>query len=287
MANQDGKPGQPALVEPASEHEPLKTAPSILKQEIKQGLEETRRPAAGLLVSAIAAGLELGFSLLVIATLLTLDGGTLHPVAREVLFAGAYALGFILVILGKSQLFTEHTSLAVFPFLNGDSTLGELLRLWVLVLAGNLIGALIFAFTLAHVGPGLGLVEPSVLGEVARRASGHSSLMLLLSGILAGWLMGLLSWLVTAARDTVGQILIILLVTGIIGFAHLHHSVAGSIEVLTGLFAGQGVTWADFGRFLLWATLGNIIGGVLLVALVKYGHSARSGAAPESVEVKA
>ena len=84
--------------------------------------------------------------------------------------------------------------------------------------------------------------------------------------------MGLLAWLVTAARDTIGQIVIILLITAGIALAHLQHSIAGTVEVLAGVLSGDEITWREFGRFLLWATLGNAIGGVVFVALLKYGH---------------
>ncbi len=287
MANQDGHSEEapaPALVEQTKEHEPTKTATSILKQEIKQGAEETRRSTAGLLLAGLSAGLEMGVSALAITILLTLDQGTLPPVARELLLALAYSLGFVIVIVGNSELFTEHTALALFPFLNRDTSLSELLRLWGVIYVANLAGAAIIALTLAYVGPGLGLIEPAVFGELARQVTHHPAGMLLLSGVLAGWLMGLVSWLVTAARETMSQIVIIMLVTGVLGFAHLHHAITGSIEVLVGIFAGQGVTWADYGHFLLWATLGNLLGGGLLVALIKYGHSTRPGSAPKHME---
>jgi formate/nitrite transporter FocA (FNT family) len=290
MGKQDGNAGAklgPTPVEDVREHEPTKPASSVLKQEIKQGTQETRRSATGLLLSGFSAGLELGFGVVAMGILLTLDGGTLHPVARELLVAAAYALGFVLVIIGDSELFTEHTTLAVFPVLNGNSSLRELLRLWGLVFAANLAGAAAIAWLLTRVGPGLGIIEPAVFGDVARQVTGHPAWVILLSGVLAGWLMGLLSWLVTAARETVSQILVIALITGTIGFAHLHHAVAGSIEVLAGVLSGQGVTWSAFGHFLLWATLGNIIGGVLLVALIKFGHAARTGHAPDEVTIKA
>jgi formate/nitrite transporter FocA (FNT family) len=90
--------------------------------------------------------------------------------------------------------------------------------------------------------------------------------------VLAGWLMGLLSWLVAASRDTIGQIFIVLLVTTAIGLCHLHHAVVGTAEVLAGVFSGAGATLADFGKFLLWATLGNMLGGFFFVALIKFGH---------------
>jgi formate-nitrite transporter family protein len=96
--------------------------------------------------------------------------------------------------------------------------------------------------------------------------------VILMSGIMAGWLMGLLSWLVAAGRDTISQIVVVWMVTTAIGLGRFHHAIAGSVEVLAGVFAG-GVTFADYAHFLGWATLGNLIGGPIFVALIKYGHA--------------
>ena len=92
---------------------------------------------------------------------------------------------------------------------------------------------------------------------------------------LAGWLMGLMAWLVSACRDTISQIVIVWLVATSIGLAKLPHAIVGSAEVLSALFADQGVTWPQFARFLALTTLGNGIGGVVFVAVLKYGHSSR------------
>ena len=107
------------------------------------------------------------------------------------------------------------------------------------------------------------------------RNDGHA-FAIEMDGVLAGWLMGLLSWLVSASRDTIGQIFIVALVTTAIGIAHLHHCVVGSAEVLAGVFSGQGVSLAGFARFLALATLGNVVGAVVFVALIKYGHATRT-----------
>ena len=74
-------------------------------------------------------------------------------------------------------------------------------------------------------------------------------------------------------RDTTSQIVVIWLIATVIGLCGLNHVVVGSIEVLAGLFAGQGVTVADYGRFLLWTTLGNALGGSFFVALIKFSHA--------------
>jgi formate/nitrite transporter FocA (FNT family) len=90
--------------------------------------------------------------------------------------------------------------------------------------------------------------------------------------------MGLLVWLVTASRTTFGQIFFVWLTTMVIGLGQMHHSIAGTIEVLMGVFVGEGATLADYGRFLLWSVLGNAIGGAVFVAGLKYAHVRRDSA---------
>jgi formate-nitrite transporter family protein len=262
--------------------EPIKPGKEILKQEIEEGLKETERPASGLLISGLSAGLDLGFSVLLMGVVMSLSDGAIPEIAKQILVALSYSAGFIFVIIGQSELFTEHTTLAVLPVLNKQSTIGKLLRLWGLVYVSNIVGATLIALLISVIGPALGVVKPEAIGEIARPVVSHPAGVIFLSAILAGWLMGLVSWLVTAARETVSQVLIIMLITFTIGFAHLHHSIAGTTEVLTGLFANQGITLPDFLHFLLWTTLGNIVGGVVFVALLKYGHVMRSGPKKEA-----
>jgi formate/nitrite transporter FocA (FNT family) len=187
--------------------------------------------------------------------------------------ANMYSLGFVFVVLGRSELFTEHTTLAVLPILDGRASLTQLGRLWALVYVSNLVGAAAFAAFAAFIGPQLGIARPEVFGAIASGMVEPTGWVILLSGVLAAWLMGLMSWLVAASRDTIGQIFIVWLVTFAIGFAHLHHAIVGTAEVLAGVFSGQGADLADFGRFLLFATLGNVIGGFVFVALIKWGHA--------------
>ena len=256
--------------------EPQKSYETILEQEIAAGLTELERPAPALLLSGLSAGLDVSLSLLLMAVMKTLTADQPHAVS-EILVALMYSAGFLFVVLGRSELFTEHTTLAVLPVLDGRASLAQLGRLWGLIYVANQAGAALFAAFLAFLGPKLGVIETPVFGEIASGLVEHPGWVILLSGVLAGWLMGLLSWLVAASRDTISQIFIVALVTTAIGIAHLHHAVVGTAEVLAGVFSGQGATLADFGKFLLWATLGNILGGVFFVALIKFGHIRSSG----------
>jgi formate/nitrite transporter FocA (FNT family) len=257
--------------------EPRKPATRILEQEIEEGLGEIERPAGGLFLSGLSAGLDVGFSLLLMAATLTAFQGTVSPAIVQVLVANSYAIGFIFVVVGRSELFTEHTTLATLPVLNGQASVRSLARLWAIVYAANILGGAVFALLTTLIAPALGAVEPAAFGEIARHLVEHNWWVIFLSGVLAGWMMGLLSWLVAAARDTISQIFVVWLITTTIGFLGLHHSIVGTVEVLAGLFAGQGITPADFGHFLLWTTLGNSVGGVVFVAAIKYSHVIRSG----------
>lgn len=247
----------------------------ILESEIVQGLRELRRRTGGLLLSGLSAGLDIGFSLFLMAAMVTAVSGDLPDGVVRILVANAYAAGFVFVVLGRSELFTEHTTLAVFPVLGGHARVRQLARLWALVYCSNVVGAALFAAMAVVIGPALGVIEPAVFGTIAHDLVRHDADVILLSALLAGWMMGLLSWLLSATRDTISQILVVWSITAAIGFGQLHHSILGTVEVLAGYFAGQGTTLADYWHFILWSTLGNALGGVIFVALIKYSHAVR------------
>ncbi len=96
------------------------------------------------------------------------------------------------------------------------------------------------------------------------------------SAVLAGWLMGLLSWLVTSATETTSRILIVALITSLIGLGGLHHSIVGSIEVFVGFLTSDTIGFTDYLYFQSLTTIGNAIGGVFFVAIIKYSHTVRS-----------
>lgn len=250
-----------------------KSYATILQQQIQEGVDELERPPGGLLLSAFSAGLDIGFSVLAIALVGTLAIDQAPDLTTALLRANAYAVGFVLVIFGRSELYTEHTTLAVLPLLDGRTTASRLGRLWGLVLLGNLAGVAVFSAILAITGPALGTVEPRVLTDLASHLLEHDTRVMALSAVLAGWLMGLVSWLVTAGRDTVSQIFFVWLVTSLIGLAELHHCVLGSAELLSAAFMGAPVSPTAAARFLVVTTVGNTVGGCIFVAVVKYGHA--------------
>jgi len=163
----------------------------ILDIEIRRGLSELQRPTTGLSLSALSAGLDIGFGPLLMAVLLTTAGvAGAGELTTELLLAVAYGVGFIFVVLGRSELFTEHTTLAVLPVIDGKATVARLVRLWGIVYVANLVGALAFAGLIVTVGPSVDVVSQSALVELARIYTVQPSVGLLGGGVLAGWLMG-------------------------------------------------------------------------------------------------
>lgn len=249
----------------------------VLESLIESGLHAMNRERSGLLLSGVSAGLDIGFGPLLMATILTLSQGSFGDLTTELLLASAYSIGFIFVILSRSELFTEHTTLAVIPVLDQQASVRQLVRLWGLVYVGNIVGGALFTLLAVRLMPGLSVITPEAFETIALKLVTHELSWLLVAGIFAGWLMGLLAWLVTAAQDTVSRLFIIWIVTATIGIFHLPHSIAGNVEVLFGLFLSPRISPMDYLAFLALATIGNVFGGGIFVALLKYGHVVRGG----------
>jgi formate/nitrite transporter FocA (FNT family) len=235
--------------------------------------EELERPFIELFVSSIASGLLVGFSFLA-AAFLVHHG---PPDKRELLMAAGYPLGFIFVVLAQHQLFTENTLEPVLPVLEKRNmeSLRKMLRLWGIVLPGNLIGTLIFAFALARTQ----VVDPKLhepMQGIALDALKGGPLIVFYKAIWAGWLIALMAWLLAATRNTAAHVMLIWLSTAPIAAFGFRHSIAGATEVFY-LAANSIISFGDaLVGFELPALAGNIIGGVVLVAMVNHGQTGSS-----------
>lgn len=250
---------------------------NILEREMENAIRELGRPSRGLFVSGLSAGLNLSFGALFMGMVLTFSPTFPSEFVKQFVLAATSSIAFLFVVLGQTELFTAHTTLAVLPVLDDRTSVRQLGRLWGVVYVANLVGCALFAGVIAVLGPELEIVTPSAFDSLARSLLDHPGWVILLSGVVAGWLMGLTTWLVAASRDTVGQILIILLVTSTIGFGPFHHAILGTTEVLGAMFLGTGVTPGEVSRFLVMTTVGNTIGGSVFVAGLNYGHIALVG----------
>lgn len=236
----------------------------IVREEGEAALERT---VGALMWSSLAAGLSMGFSFL---TQAILEAGLPDTPWRHLVSSFGYTIGFVLVIMGRQQLFTESTLTVVLPVLTrrDTRTLAKAARLWVTVLVCNLVGTWIFAATLRIPGAfSVGVVD--ALRHVGDMARGSQALApMLVRSILGGWLIALMVWLLPSARS--GRLLTVLLITYVVAVAGLSHIIAGSTEVAYAYLAGDATLYGYFMYFLLPTLAGNVIGGTSLVALLNH-----------------
>jgi formate/nitrite transporter FocA (FNT family) len=252
-----------------------------LEHAIEEGLEQLNRPAVSLLLSSVAAGLILGFSAMAVAVVFVATAGLESALIPRLLTAAVYPLGFVLCIMSGAQLYTEHTATAVYPLLDGKAGWSRLLRLWFIVIVGNLIGAALGAGLLTMVDDVTGAREGYV--EIGQHLVGFRFVPLLISALLAGWLMALGAWLVISAPPDLSQFASIYIVTFLIGLGGLHHSIAGSAEIFAAFFISDEFTVAQSARFIGVALMGNSIGGTVFVAILNYAHIRKTQESPEGV----
>jgi len=247
------------------------TAVEIHDNILEPGKKEMERPTASLLWSSLASGLVIGFSFLAGAFASQL----VSEEHRHAAAAAAYPIGFIFVIMARSELFTENTLVPVIPFLEhrDRETFLKLLRMWGLLLLGNLIGALIFGWVLARTPVVSAELHPSLTRMAAEATSGGFG-QVVYAGVFAGWLIALLTWLLASTHSTGAQIALIWLCTAPISALQFRHSIAGSVEAFYRASAGEASWGSMLGNFVVPSVLGNAIGGVLLVALLNYGQVA-------------
>src|SRR3954462_12100539 len=219
-----------------------------------EGVSELERTATALLLSGLAAGLSMGFSLVVQGELhANLPAGP----TRVLLSPLGYTIGFLIVVLGRQQLFTENTLTPILPLLHNRnaSTLWRVLRLWVVVLAANIVATFAFAYAIAHTDVFSPEIK-SAFAEVSRHTIGSSFWTTLFKAVFAGWLIALMVWLLPAAEAA--RPFVILIVTYVVSLGGFAHIVAGSVDAAYLIQIGE-AGWADYlTRFFAPTLIGNV-----------------------------
>lgn len=255
----------PAEKDQAAQH----SAPAaVVIHEIvrKEGEEELARRPGAVFWSGLAAGLSMGFSFLALALI---RSGLPEGPARRLIESPGYSLGFVIVVLGRQQLFTESTLTAVLPLLvrRDWATWLALMRFWAIVLSANILGTLIFARMIAINGLFPDPVR-AALNDISRDAVSGAFWPTTIKAVLAGWLIALMIWLLPSARSA--RLLVIMLLTYVVAIGGFSHVIASSVEAFFAIFAGK-ASFSDYlTGFFVPTIIGNTVGGVALVALLNH-----------------
>lgn len=239
-----------------------------------EGESELERPTSALAWSGLAAGLSMGFSLVA--------EGLLHAHLpdlpwRPLVSKLGYTVGFLIVILGRQQLFTENTLTVIIPLFHRKdrATLLNVLRLWSIVLSANLVGILLFSLGLREP-----VFDPQVVESfrmIAMEALAPGAGVLFFKSIFGGWLIALMVWLLPGSETS--RVATIIIITYLVGLGKMSHIIAGSVETMFLVAGGEIPLLRYIVSFMLPILAGNIIGGVALVSALNYAQvvAGRSG----------
>lgn len=240
-----------------------------IHEHIRQdGEKEMERDAMALLWSAIAAGLSMGASLLAKGIFHVQLEGVPGGFLLENL---GYTFGFIIVIMARQQLFTENTVTAVLPVMQNPTlgNFGLLMRLWSVVLLGNIIGTGVAAWAFEHM-PIFDEETRDAFVKIGMDVMKNTPIEMFSNAIISGWLIATMVWMFPAAGAA--KIVVIILMTWLIALGDTTHIVVGSVEILYLVFNGT-LHWSDFlWPFALPTLAGNICGGTFIFALMSHAQ---------------
>ncbi len=234
----------------------------------EEGEEELRRPALSLFWSGLAAGVAISVSLVTEAAL---HAALPDMPWRELVVGLGYPVGFLVVILGRMQLFTESTITAMLPLVTRPSgwALTRTLRLWGIVLGANLLGTMIAALALASGAMGSDAIREAAIAislGITELSAGRT----FVNAIPAGFMIAILAWALPNARDQ--SVLVIVIFTYVLTIAGFSHSIVGSDEAFLLMFAGRTGIWQTIAELIAPAVLGNLVGGAGVFALLAHAQ---------------
>ena len=243
------------------------SAQEIYEQVANNARQELGRSTISLIISGLAGGIFMGLSALGTAIAMSMLGPSTQAQFVAKMF---YPIGFIVVILGRSQLFTENTLYPVALVLAEKKHFWKTMRLWAAVLPSNVFGALSFA-ALAGL---TGAISPEVvhsLNQLGLDAIHHPPATIFWSGVMGGWIIATVAWLVSGSHSITGSVIIIWLLAFVVGLGNFAHCIAASGEVFAAILTGH-APWMAFPAWFIPAVAGNICGGVGMVTLLEYGQ---------------
>ena len=242
----------------------------IWDRSVQEGTRRLGRGTAGLAATGAIGGVDVMFGVM---ALTVVSGALAVSLPEQIAHVGgslAFGIGFVLIIIGRSELFTENFLVPIAPVLRGLAPVSAIARLWTITALANLAGI----FVLAAIFTRASLVPPEALdaaGKLADTFAERDFVAALLSAIVAGTIMTLFTWLSSAVELDIGRIAVALIIGFVRAAPSLNHAIVSFGEMSFGLLAGTTSTaeWLDVLQNVPLAVLGNLIGGLGFVTLAR------------------
>jgi formate/nitrite transporter FocA (FNT family) len=231
---------------------------------LEEGQERLERPMRSLVPTGLLGGIDVGVGVLAYLVVR-------HETQNPLLASLAFSVGFVALLLARSELFTENFLVPVTAVAAGHCSWGRLARLWAVTLVTNIVGGALMIWVIITARPDLRATARTVGEHYAHLGIGLDSFLL---AVLAGVVITLMTRM-QHATDSLGVRLVpaVLLGALLVG-AELFHCVLDSVFILGAAFAGGDVTIGGFLTAVLWAGLGNVVGGIGLVTALRLVRTA-------------
>jgi formate/nitrite transporter FocA (FNT family) len=263
----------------ASDDELIPEPETIYERTVEEGRRRLTRPVAEEISTALAAGFDIAAGIVVMALLIGLLQHHFGKPAAEVFGALGFGVGFVFLIVGRGELFTENflVPLAGLDHEDEQSSWRNLVKLWTISPIFNILGGLVIVLIVStHSVLPYGTGTPLV--DSAQRMHANGVLALFLSAVFAGALITAMTWFVEAQATMLPRMVVGWICGSILALGHFNHVIVVTLELIFGYRYGAHFDWAFIpGNFAL-AAAGNIVGGVGLVTLnrLTQGKAGRS-----------
>lgn len=236
---------------------------------INNGIKKANLSVGKMLVLGMLAGVYIGFGANVFVLATAAGGDPFQSMVAKLIGAALFPVGLMMVILCGAELFTGNNLLTL-ALMDKKITAGKMLKNWVIVYIGNLIGSVLLAFVLAKSGLFADAAGERAMAIAASKTS-IPFMPAVLRGIGCNVLVVLACWLQAGAKDMIGKIFAIWFPIMMFVFAGFEHSVANMTYIPLGIFLGADVSWgAFFLANLVPVTIGNLIGGAVVIPFAYY-----------------
>ncbi len=232
---------------------------TTFESSVEEGEQRLNRSWSALLATGTVGGIDVGLGVL---ALLLVDRYTGNEVAGAV----AFGIGFFALTLAHGELFTENFLVPITAIVARRAGALALIRLWAGTLVANLLGGWIMmgivVLALPELHPGairLGLVY--VHGDISAASFA--------SAVLGGAVLTLMTWMERGTASEIGKLVAALSAAFLLAAGHLDHAIIGSLEMFAALHAGAAFTYLTWAKLLGWYSLGNLVGGMALVTVLR------------------
>jgi formate-nitrite transporter family protein len=255
---------------------PAREPEEIYEETRKEGRRRLARPVHELAATALVGGFDVAFGVIAFA----LAERAVHGSGRELAGAVAFGIGFVFIVVGRSELFTENFLIPVAGLeRKRPGSWVKLGELWAVALVLNIVGGVLLAVLVTSEGVLPGGADGPLI-ELSNHIAGYSTTTSFLSALVAGALMTLMTWFVEGAADSLGVRIVMAWITGaLIVLGRFNHAIVSTVELVFGMRYGADVDVSQLLANLALAVAGNLIGGLCFVTFVRSVQAAEGARA--------